>query len=87
MARPKSDEKREAILEATIRMVAEQGLSAPTAAIAKQAGVAQGSLFNYFPTKADLLNAAYLRLKDELNDAVLAGLPDSIDTRRQLRHL
>ena len=87
MARPKSDAKREAILEAAIRIVGEQGLSASTAAMAKQAGVAQGSLFNYFPTKSDLLNAAYLRLKDELNDAVLAGLPDSADTRRQLHHL
>jgi AcrR family transcriptional regulator len=31
-----------------------QGLSAPTASVAKEAGVANGSLFTYFETKTDL---------------------------------
>ena len=87
MARPRSDDKRSAILEAAISVVAEQGLAAPTATIAKQAGVAHGSLFNYFPTKADLLNAVYLQLKSELNYTVLEDLPGSADTRVQLEHL
>lgn len=88
MARPKSVEKHEAILEAAIKVIAEQGLSASTATIAKQASVAHGSLFNYFATKTDLLNAVYLRLKDELSDVVLAALPDDdADTRHQLHHL
>ena len=56
MARPKSDDKRDAILAAATRVIAAQGLSAPTAAIAKEAGVSNGSLFTYFETKADLLS-------------------------------
>jgi AcrR family transcriptional regulator len=51
MARPKSDEKRSAILEAATRIIVAQGLSAPTAGIAKEAGVANGSLFTYFEQK------------------------------------
>ena len=87
MARSRSEDKRCAILEAAISVVAEQGLAAPTATIAKQAGVSHGSLFNYFPTKTDLLNAVYLQLKAGLNETVLKDLPGPADTQAQLHHL
>lgn len=50
MSRPRSDEKRKALLEAATRIIVTQGLSAPTADIVKEAGVANGSLFTYFET-------------------------------------
>ena len=74
-------------MEAAISIIAEQGLAASTAVIAKQAGVAQGSVFTYFPTKANLLNAVYLQLKSDLNGVVLEHLPKVTDTRVQLYHL
>lgn len=87
MARPKSDDKREAILRAATRVFAERGLdAAPTSAISAAAGVAQGTLFTYFATKDDLLNALYLALKLELAAAVMAGLPRGKNGRAQLRH-
>ena len=64
--RPRSDEKRSAILQAATRVIVMQGLSAPTAGIAKEAGVANGSLFTYFETKTDLFNHPYLELKAEM---------------------
>ncbi|MDR3470138.1 MAG: TetR/AcrR family transcriptional regulator [Devosia sp.] len=64
-----SDDRRQAILDAAIHVMAAQGLSAPTATIAKQAGVANGSLFTYFATKAELWNALYVELKTEMADA------------------
>lgn len=75
MARPQSDERRNAIMAAATRVIAAQGLSAPTAAIAKEAGVSNGSLFTYFATKADLLNQLYLDLKTEMGAAAVRGLP------------
>ena len=66
MPRPRSDEKRSAILEAATRIIVTQGLSAPTMGIAKEAGVANGSLFTYFETKPDLFNHPYLELKAEM---------------------
>ena len=45
MARPLSEEKREAILEAAAELVAQMGTGASTANIAKAAGVAEGTLF------------------------------------------
>jgi AcrR family transcriptional regulator len=87
MARPKSDDRRDAILTAAIRVIAAQGLSAPTAMIAKEAGVSNGSLFTYFETKADLFNQLYIELKAETGAAALDGLPTEIDIREQVFHM
>ncbi|HTT97871.1 MAG TPA: TetR/AcrR family transcriptional regulator [Rhizomicrobium sp.] len=83
MARPKSDDRRDAILAAATRVIAAEGLSAPTAAIAKEAGVSNGSLFTYFETKADLLNHLYLEIKTEAAEAALGGKPPKGDIRKQ----
>jgi AcrR family transcriptional regulator len=87
MARPKSDEKRSAILEAATRVIVTQGLSAPTAGIAKEAGVANGSLFTYFETKADLFNQLYLELKAEMASAATKDLREDADLREQVFHI
>ncbi len=72
---------------AAIRVIATQGLGAPTATIAKEAGVSNGSLFTYFKTKADLLNELYLELKAEMAAAALDRLPKEGDTRKQVHHM
>jgi AcrR family transcriptional regulator len=87
MPRPKSDEKRSAILEAATRIIVTQGLSAPTAGIAKEAGVANGSLFTYFETKADLFNQLYLELKREIASAAIKNLPEDAELREQFFHI
>jgi AcrR family transcriptional regulator len=87
MARPRSEDKREAIMAAAIKVIAAQGLSAPTALIAKEAGVSNGSLFTYFATKADLLNSLYLELKTEMATTALKGFPAGNDLRKQLFHV
>ena len=75
MARPRSDEKRGAIMAAATRVIAAEGLGAATAAIAQEAGVSNGSLFTYFETKADLLNHLYLELKAEMAVGRVGGSP------------
>jgi AcrR family transcriptional regulator len=60
MARPLSEDKRTAIPEAATEVVALLGVSAPTAKIAKGAGVAEGRLFTYFANKDELLNRLYI---------------------------
>ena len=87
MARPRSDDKRAAIMSAALRVIASQGLSAATATIAKQAGVSNGSLFTYFETKADLLNQLYSELKAEMATATLNDVPAEGDTREQMLHM
>lgn len=87
MARPLSEDKRNSILQAAADVVAELGVSAPTAKIAKQAGVAEGTLFTYFETKDALLNQLYLALKAELEAAMLAGYPSGAGLPERWRHI
>jgi AcrR family transcriptional regulator len=87
MPRPRSDDKRSAILAAATRIISTQGLSTPTAGIAKEAGIANGSLFTYFETKADLLNQLYLELKVEMATAAMKGLPEDAELRARVFHV
>ena len=88
MARPKSEDKRNAILDAATRLFAERGLTAaPTSEISKQAGVAEGTLFTYFETKDDLINALYREIKLELADAMMSDFPRKKNLRTRLRHV
>jgi len=74
-------------MAAATRVVVLQGLSAPTATIAQEAGVANGSLFTYFETKTDLFNQLYLELKAEMAATAMEGLPARAGLRAQLFHL
>ena len=87
MARPLSEDKRTAILEAATEVVAMLGVSAPTAKIAKGAGVAEGTLFTYFANKDELLNQLYLELKTDLRDAIVAGYPSGGSLIDRSRHV
>ena len=86
MARPRSEDKRNAILAAATRVIAAQGLGAPTALIALEAGVSNGSLFTYFKTKTDLFNDLYLELKSGMASSAVDGLPARASLHKQLFH-
>src|ERR1700689_4325064 len=88
MARPKSEDKRNAILDAATRLFAERGLTAaPTSEISKQAGVAEGTLFTYFRTKDDLINSLYREIKLELADAMMSDFPRKKNVGTRMRHV
>ena len=86
MARPKSQDKRNAILAAAIELIAEQGLSVPTSKIAHAAGVAEGTLFTYFETKDRLLNDLYLQLKIDEREELTPGYPAQGSLKERARH-
>lgn len=52
-------ENRRALLEAAREVFAETGPSAPLSAIAKRAGVGQGSLYRHFPDRVALVAAVF----------------------------
>lgn len=87
VARPKSEERRQAIIDSAVRLIARDGLGAATAAIAKEAGVPNGSVFTYFPTKVDLFNTLYVEIKREVVGTIEVGLDEAGDEREQLLHL
>lgn len=87
MARPKSEDKRKAILAAAVQVFAESGLSAATLAVSRAAGVAEGTLFTYFRTKDELLNAVYREIKQELAVVMMSGFPRKKSVRMRLKHV
>lgn len=87
MARPRSEDKRNAIMAAAIRVINTQGLSATTASIAQEAGVSNGTLFVYFNTKAELLNHLYINVKTDMATTAMKGLNERDDFRKQMFHV
>ncbi len=88
MARPRSDDKRNAILQAATRVFAERGLAAaPTSAISKAAGIAEGTLFTYFASKDALMNDLYCELKSQIAEQLLRDFPVREDARGKIGHI
>lgn len=87
MAKARSPEKRQLILQAAVREIAQTGLGASTAKIAKGAGVAEGTMFRYFSSKDDLLNQLYVELKTEAYRRVNADFPYKSRLRERARHI
>jgi len=77
MPRPQTI-KDEDVLRAAREVFLEQGIRATTAQVAKRAGIAEGSIFYRFKTKAELFQAA---MKPEVDDPpFLAKLPGRVGT-------
>jgi AcrR family transcriptional regulator len=87
MARPKSEDRRAALLAAATKVFAEQGLAASTSLISSTAAVSEGSLFTYFKTKDELVNALYRELRLELADAVMSNYPRRASVKERLEHV
>jgi AcrR family transcriptional regulator len=67
----KKDRTRQAIREAALRLFAERGFSGVTVAeIATEADVSVATVFNYFPTKEDLVYGGMESFEAELVEAV-----------------
>jgi AcrR family transcriptional regulator len=61
------NKRREEILSEALKLFVENGYhQTRTSDITKRVGIAKGTLFNYFKTKEDLLNALYLESKQEV---------------------
>ncbi|TFB20389.1 TetR family transcriptional regulator [Lelliottia nimipressuralis] len=68
------DERREAILQAAMRVALAEGLAAMTVRrIAAEAGVATGQVHHHFTSGGELKSLAFVRLIRELLDADMLG--------------
>jgi AcrR family transcriptional regulator len=72
--------RREEILEAAGKVFALKGYNgASTAEIAKEAGVAEGTIFRYFPTKKDILLCLATNLAVDTLQGLFAGISGQKD--------
>jgi AcrR family transcriptional regulator len=64
-------DKRTAIMEAALKLFTERGFhGTSTAQISKEAGIDTGTLFDYFPTKEDLINSLGFEVKGQLSQSM-----------------
>lgn len=62
------EDKRTALMESALKLFTERGFhGTSTAQKSEEAGVATGTLFNYFPAKEDLINSLYFEVKGKLS--------------------
>ncbi|SPL97918.1 Transcriptional regulator, TetR family [[Actinomadura] parvosata subsp. kistnae] len=79
------EDRRAALIAATIPLLREYGAAVSTRQIAEAAGVAEGTIFGVFPDKASLVRAALMSAFDPRHalDA-LAAIPASAGLRARL---
>ena len=74
-------DKEKRILEAAISIFNEKGFSATTTnEIAKQAGVAEGTIFRYFKTKKDILSSLIVHMINLMSHKVVLASIEKILT-------
>lgn len=79
-------DKKQLILNAAMRLFVEQGFhDTPTSKIAKEAGIANGTLFYFFPTKDDLVKALYIDLKTQMGGCVAESISGEMELKEILR--
>ena len=77
-------EKREKILNAALQLLVEQGQQAASMKwIAKEAECGIGTMYNYFPSKENLINELYLETKTKYLKYVLKTLDTNKPIKQQ----
>lgn len=76
------------ILKTALHLFVERGFyGTPTSLISKEAGIATGTLFCYFPTKEELIDTLYREIKAEAGAAIRKGIDNEASVREKLRRV
>jgi AcrR family transcriptional regulator len=79
-------DKREKLLQTALELFVSQGFNdTPTSKIAKEAGIATGTLFYFFPTKDDLIISLYLKLKGLAAESINVALAEVNSTKEAIK--
>ena len=82
------NEKRNAIIQATLELVSENGFhGTPMAMVAERAGVAAGTIYRYFESKDALIMGTYADLEGRLLKKVKEDFPEQGTVRQKFSHL
>jgi AcrR family transcriptional regulator len=80
--------KIEVILDSALKLFTEQGFhKTPVPEIANKAGIGAGTIYRYFKSKEDLVNALYQKWKGIFSRMLVQGFPENEDEKAQFFHL
>jgi AcrR family transcriptional regulator len=81
-------EKRDAILQAALVVIAERGLhDSPMSLIVQRSGVSAGTIYHHFANKDDLIHALYRHVKTTFNRALSAGYVPTLSREVAFRQM
>ncbi len=70
-------DKKKAILKSTLKLIKDNGLHGTTISlISKNAGVASGTIYHYFPSKDDIIMELNCQIKNEMVAAMFNNVGD-----------
>ncbi len=82
------EDKRTAILEATLRLISKNGFHGTAMSkVAKEAGVSAGIIYHYFDGKDDLIDELYKTVKRDSAKATLQNYDQNQPLRIQMRQI
>ena len=65
-------DKKQAALEATLKLIAAQGFhGTPMSQVAQEANIGVGTIYRYFSGKEELINELYIFIKQRMTDTIL----------------
>jgi len=86
--RTKDEQKKAALVEATVKLVNEIGFaSSSVSKIAKAANVSPSTIYVFFENKEDLLVSTYVELKLKMSRALLEDFDDSLPIRDIIKNV
>jgi TetR/AcrR family transcriptional regulator, repressor of fatR-cypB operon len=81
---PAGPERRDAILDAALECFVDRGFHGTAMPdIAKKTGIAAGTIYHYFASKEELVNALFRKWKAEIARRVFTAFPQGAPTRQQ----
>jgi AcrR family transcriptional regulator len=81
---PAGPERREAILDAALHCFVERGFHGTAIPdIARRTGIAAGTIYHYFNSKEELVNALFRKWKAEIARRVFTAFPQTAPPRQQ----
>jgi AcrR family transcriptional regulator len=84
----KISDKRTAILEATMKLISENGFHGTAMSqVVRESGVSAGTIYHYFESKDELIDELYKTIKRDFAETVLGDFDKSQPLRVQLKYL
>jgi AcrR family transcriptional regulator len=75
-------DKREAILKSTLELIKDNGFhGTPISMIAKNAGVASGTIYHYFPSKDAIIMELYYQIKKQM----VAAMFNEVNSKKEYK--
>lgn len=86
--RQKDENKQDAIIKATVKLVNEIGFVASSVSkIAKEASVSPATIYIYYKNKDDLLVSTYVDIKHKISEAIMKNFDPGLPIRDILKKL